>query len=104
MKGSDHNDSWGGDKNNPQLIGNKPDGALAGLSTGSNLYLKVAFKPPSSIAKEQLTLNVKTNKMEPLQVKGRHDPVLAPRAVAVVEAMAKLVICDLAIRGEFIDR
>ena len=47
---------------------------------------------------------MKTNKMEPLQVKGRHDPVLAPRAVAVVEAMAKLVICDLAIRGEFIDR
>lgn len=104
MKGSDHNDSWGGDKNNPQLIGNKPDGALAGLSTGSNLYLKVAFKPPSSIAKSQLTLNVKTNKVEPLQVKGRHDPVLAPRAVAVVEAMAKMVICDLAIRGEFIDK
>ena len=104
MTGSDHNDSWGGDKNHPQLIGNKPDGALAGLSTGSDLYVKIAFKPPSSIAKEQMTLNVKTNQIEPLKVKGRHDPVLAPRAVAVVEAMAKLVICDLALRGEFLDR
>ena len=50
-----------------------------------------------------MTLNVKTNKQEPLTVKGRHDPVLAPRAVAVVEAMAVLVISDLMIRGGFMD-
>jgi chorismate synthase len=85
------------------LEGEKPDGALAGLSTGSDLLCCIAFKPPSSIAKEQLTLNLNTNQKEVLAVKGRHDPVLGPRAVSVVEAMAKLIICDLAIRGGFLD-
>jgi chorismate synthase len=46
---------------------------------------------------------MKTNQQEPLTVKGRHDPVLAPRAVAVVEAMAILVVSDLMIRGGFLD-
>ena len=101
MKGSDHTSPWGGDKNNPVMLGEKPDGALAGLSTGSDLFCKVAFKPPSSIPKEQVTLNLATNKQEPLTVKGRHDPVLAPRAGAVGEAMAKLALGDLALRGGF---
>jgi chorismate synthase len=48
-------------------------------------------------------LNLKTNQQEPLMVKGRHDPVLGPRAVAVVEAMALLVIGDLVVRGGFAD-
>ena len=101
MTGSEHNSPWGGNSENPVLLGEKPDGALAGLSTGSDLLCKNAFKPPSSNAKEQVTLNLETNQQEPLRVKGRHDPVLAPRAVAVVEAMAKFVITDLALRGGF---
>ncbi|RPG78052.1 MAG: chorismate synthase [Euryarchaeota archaeon TMED248] len=104
MRGSEHNNSWGGTSEKPILEGEKPDGALAGLSTGSDLICQVVFKPPSSIAKGQLTLNLNTNKKEILAVKGRHDPVLAPRAVAVVEAMAKLTICDLALRGGFIEK
>ena len=103
MSGSEHNSAWGGTNQNPILEGEKPDGALAGLATGSDLLCSVAFKPPSSIAKEQFTLNLKTNKKETLAVRGRHDPVLGPRAVAVVEAMAKLIICDLVIRGGFLD-
>ena len=103
MSGSEHNDTWGGTTDNPTLEGEKPDGALAGMATGSDLFCSVAFKPPSSIAKKQLTLNLKTNEKEFLTVKGRHDPVLAPRAVSVVEAMAKMIICDLALRGGFID-
>ena len=102
MTGSQHNDPWTGTRDSPKLSGEKPDGAIAGLSTGSNLIANIAFKPPSSIAKEQTTLNLATNEQETLQIKGRHDPVLAPRAVAVAEAMAKIVICDLALRGGFI--
>ena len=101
MKGSEHNNPWGGSKDNPVMLGEKPDGALAGLSTGSDFFCKVAFKPPSSIPREQVTLNLATNEQEPLTVKGRHDPVLAPRAVAVVEAMAKFAVADLALRGGF---
>ena len=63
----------------------------------------MAFKPPSSIASEQHTLNLASGTIEPLVVGGRHDPVLGPRAVAVVEAMAKIVLSDLALRGGFLD-
>lgn len=103
MTGSEHNSPWGGTSEKPTLEGERPDGALAGLATGSPIHVQIAFKPPSSIPQTQMTLNVKTNKQEPLTVKGRHDPVLAPRAVAVVEAMAVLVISDLMIRGGFMD-
>ncbi len=103
MRGSEHNSPWGGTSENPMLQGERPDGALAGLSTGAPVHLRVAFKPPSSIPQVQHTLNLKTNQQEPLVVKGRHDPVLGPRAVAVVEAMAILVIGDLVIRGGFDD-
>ena len=85
------------------LLGEQPDGALAGLSTGAPVKARVAFKPPSSIPQEQHTLNLSTNQQEPLLVKGRHDPVLGPRAVAVVEAMALLVVGDLMVRGGFHD-
>ena len=103
MTGREHNDLWGGTSETPVLTGDKPDGVLAGLATGSPIHVSVAFKPPSSIASEQLTLNLATGAIEPLIVGGRHDPVLAPRAVAVVEAMAQLVLTDLALRGGFID-
>ena len=102
MSGQEHNDPWGGTSSEPILLGEKPDGVLAGLSTGSPIHLSVAFKPPSSIASEQKTLNLESNSIEPLVVKGRHDPVLGPRAVAVVEAMARIIICDLAFRGGFL--
>lgn len=102
MTGLQHNDSWGGTAEEPILTGDQPDGVLAGLATGSPIHVSVAFKPPSSIASEQHTLNLETNTIEPLVVKGRHDPVLGPRAVAVVESMAKLILCDLALRGGFL--
>ena len=103
MHGSEHNSPWGGSADEPVLLGEQPDGALAGLSTGAPVKVRVAFKPPSSIPQEQHTLNLSTNQQEPLLVKGRHDPVLGPRAVAVVEAMALLVIGDLVVRGGFHD-
>ncbi|MBT5391539.1 MAG: chorismate synthase [Euryarchaeota archaeon] len=103
MTGKEHNDPWGGTAEHPKLIGEKPDGVLAGLATGSPIHVSVAFKPPSSISAEQHTLNLATDSIEPLVVGGRHDPVLGPRAVAVVEAMAKLILCDLALRGGFCD-
>lgn len=103
MHGSEHNSPWGGSADEPVLLGEQPDGALAGLSTGAPVKLRVAFKPPSSIPQEQRTLNLSTNQQEPLLVKGRHDPVLGPRAVAVVEAMALLVVGDLMVRGGFHD-
>tara|TARA_Y100000766_G_scaffold285588_1_gene310697 strand:+ start:10801 stop:11877 length:1077 start_codon:yes stop_codon:yes gene_type:complete len=103
MTGLEHNDVWGGTAQNPVLTGEKPDGVIAGLATGSPIRVSVAFKPPSSIPSKQHTLNLETDSVEPLVVGGRHDPVLGPRAVAVVESMAQLILCDLALRGGYLD-
>ena len=103
MLGSQHNDAWGGTAADPKLKGESPDGAIAGLASGAPLKINVAFKPPSSIAKPQLTLNLETDEEENLVIKGRHDPVIGPRAVAVVEAMATFILTDLALRGGYLD-
>ena len=101
MRGSQHNDAWSGPVSKPILKGKSPDGAIAGLASGAPLKINIAFKPPSSIARPQLTLNLESGIEENLVVKGRHDPVIGPRAVAVVEAMATFILTDLALRGGY---
>ncbi len=98
MTGLEHNSPWGGSKEHPIQEGGQPDGSIAGLTSGSDLYAKIAFKPPSSIAHEQTTLDLEDGQKKPLVVKGRHDPVLGPRAVSVARAMTTLVLCDLILR------
>ena len=98
MTGMEHNNPWGGSTDHPLQEGDRPDGSIAGLSSGSDLYAKIAFKPPSSIAHEQTTLDLEDGTQKPLVVKGRHDPVLGPRAVSVARAMTTLVLCDLILR------
>tara|TARA_B100000287_G_scaffold228500_1_gene215411 strand:+ start:972 stop:2039 length:1068 start_codon:yes stop_codon:yes gene_type:complete len=97
MHGSEHNDSWKNDSGNPKLS-SSGDGALGGFSTGAPLRIKVHFKPPSSISKTQTTLNIKSGNQEELAVKGRHDPVIGPRAAPVVQSVCELVIADLILR------
>jgi len=72
---------------------NNAGGILGGLSTGAELRFTVAFKPVSSIARPQETINRQGEKTE-LLIHGRHDVCVAPRAVPVVEAMAALVLAD----------
>lgn len=102
LKGSENNSPWIYTSQGPRQNGELSDGALGGLSTASPLTAKVTFKPPSSISLSQQTLDLSTGKTSTLQVKGRHDPVIAPRAVPVVEAVATIVLCDLAKRGGFL--
>ena len=104
MKGSEHNDSWSQHQGKIIQKGEKADGALGGLSTGAPQIIKLHFKPPSSIRKIQTTLNLKTNEQESLELEGRHDPVLGPRAVAVVEAVARIILSDLGVKGGWIPR
>ena len=98
MTGLEHNSPWGGSKEHPIQEGEQPDGSIAGLTSGSDLFAQIAFKPPSSIAHEQTTLDLQDGEKKPLVVKGRHDPVLGPRAVSVARAMTTLVLCDLLLR------
>lgn len=73
---------------------NHAGGILGGISDGSQVVLRAAFKPTPSIAQAQSTVNRKGEE-EVIEIKGRHDPIIVPRAVVVVEAMAALTTADL---------
>lgn len=72
---------------------NHAGGILGGMSDGSDIILRAAIKPTPSIAATQGTVN-KNGENISINIKGRHDPMIVPRAVVVVEAMAALVIID----------
>ena len=73
---------------------NHAGGVLGGISDGSQVIFRAAFKPTPSIARAQETVN-RQGQERTIEIKGRHDPVIVPRAVVVVEAMAALTVCDL---------
>lgn len=93
MHGSEHNDQMIIKKGKPAFTSNHAGGTLGGISTGEDIYFRVAFKPTSSISKSQQTLNLQ-NEVTELVIDGRHDPCVLPRAVPIVDAMAALVIMD----------
>jgi chorismate synthase len=86
-KGSTNNDGFG------QGSTNHDGGVQGGISNGKDVWFRVAFKPVSTIAKEQATMDVHGNETT-LSAKGRHDPCVLPRAVVIVEAMTALVLAD----------
>lgn len=90
MRGSQSNDNMSEGK----FLTNNCGGILGGISNGETITLRIAVKPTSSIAKQQLTMDIDGNDRD-IQVHGRHDPCIAPRAVPVVESMAALTILDL---------
>lgn len=96
MRGSEHNDGFTADEEgNVHASTNFSGGTLGGISTGSPLNFRVAFKPTSSIKKPQDTVNLKGEKaIFQLPENGRHDPCVAIRAVPIVEAMTALVLAD----------
>jgi chorismate synthase len=88
LRGSENNDLFGEETN-------RAGGVLGGISTGQPLIGRVAFKPPSSIAKPQETLDLDGHPAVFELPKGsRHDPCTAIRAVPIVEAMVALVLAD----------
>ncbi len=72
---------------------NHSGGTLGGMTDGSPLTMRVAIKPTPSIAATQKTVNKDGEEIE-IEIHGRHDPIIVPRAVVVVEAMAAITILD----------
>jgi len=104
LKGSQNNDQFTVKDGKIITVTNNSGGILGGMSTGMPLLLRAAFKPPSSIAKEQKTVNIAKMEESTLEVRGRHDPCVVPKAVPVVQAMVSIEIADLMIRGGMIPR
>ena len=103
-KGSECNDAYTIKNNKIKTKTNNNGGILGGISNGMPIVVNVAIKPTPSIAKEQLTLNIKTKKEDKLIIKGRHDPCIAVRAVPVLEAALSIALLDLCIemKGKFL--
>lgn len=97
--GSQNNDSFVvGRGGKVEKLTNHAGGILGGISDGSPIVLRAAFKPTPSIFKEQHTVNRKGEEIA-VQIKGRHDPIIVPRAVVVVEAMTALTIVNQMFAG-----
>jgi chorismate synthase len=94
MRGSDANDQFYVKDHKVRNKTNHCGGILGGISTGMPIIFKAAFKPTASIALEQTTVNINEMKNTTLNIMGRHDPCIVPRALPVVEAAAAMAILD----------
>lgn len=92
--GADNNDAFSYDKDlNISKESNHAGGILGGMSDGSEIILRAAIKPTPSISRPQSSVN-KDNENIEIQITGRHDPVIVPRAVVVVESMVAITLVD----------
>lgn len=99
MRGSENNDAFaaagrGGASPAAVKRTNHAGGTLGGISDGSPVIFRAAFKPTPSIARPQHTVD-RFGREQEIEIRGRHDPIIVPRAVVVVEAMAALTAADL---------
>ena len=102
MLGSEHNDIFiPGDNRTVRTVTNFSGGIQGGISNGMDITFRVAFKPVATIMQNQVTVNTAGEAAE-IQGKGRHDPCVVPRAIAIVEAMAALVLADHLLRDKTI--
>jgi chorismate synthase len=93
MRGSEHNDEFVKNGAGITTKTNHSGGIQGGISNGNEIFFNVAFKPVSTILKQQQTLDTKGENIS-FSGKGRHDPCVAPRAVPIVQSMAALTIAD----------
>jgi chorismate synthase len=93
LKGSQANDQMLVKNNQVHFLSNNNGGILGGISTGEDIIMKIAMKPTSSIGLPQQTITSE-HKNTIIEIRGRHDPCVAIRGVAVAKAMCALVIAD----------
>jgi chorismate synthase len=98
MQGSENNDQFRIKDGKIITETNNCGGILGGLSNGMPIVIRVAFKPTPSISKKQKTINLKEKKETKIELSGRHDPCIVPRAVPVVEASLAIVLIDHVLR------
>ncbi len=103
-RGSENNDPFTIENGKIATTSNNAGGILGGISSGMPLVVRVSIKPTSSIAKSQQAVNIKEMASAHLEVRGRHDACIVPRAVVVVESMIAVTLCDFALRAGLLPR
>lgn len=103
-RGSLNNDEFRVKNGKITATTNNAGGVLGGISNGMPLVFRVKFKPTSSIAKKQNTVDLHRMKKTSINVQGRHDPCIVPRAVPVVENAAACVLLDAALMAGVVER
>ena len=98
-KGSSNNDAFFAENGRVHKKTNHSGGILGGISDGSDIILRAYIKPTPSIAQQQSTVD-DTFSDTTIEIKGRHDPVIVPRAVVVVECMTALTIADALLENQ----
>lgn len=93
-RGSVNNDNYTIKNGQIHTVTNNAGGILGGITTGMPLIFRAAVKPTPSIAKAQQSVSLSRMELQKLEVKGRHDPCIAPRAVPVIEAAAAIAVYD----------
>lgn len=93
QRGSEQNDIFYNNNGSIDTRTNHSGGIQGGISNGQDIYFRVLFKPVATQLRQQPTVDKDGNETI-LEVKGRHDPCVLPRAVPVVEAMAAMTILD----------
>ena len=92
--GSDNNDNFYMDGDTVKKRTNHSGGTLGGMSDGSPILIRASFKPTPSIFQAQDTVT-RAHDESVMEIKGRHDPIIGPRAVVVVESMCAITVLDL---------
>lgn len=96
MVGSQANDEFYYDKDGSiKTRTNNNGGVNGGISNGMPILFSVAVKPTPSISKIQKTINIKTKKNQEISVVGRHDPIIVPRIIPVIEAVSAIATLDM---------
>lgn len=104
MRGSQCNDAYTIMDGQIKTTTNYAGGILGGITNGMPVIFQAAIKPTPSISRPQQSISLSNGEVQPLTVKGRHDPCIVPRAVPVVEAAAAIAMFDLILGNTQTDR